>query len=109
MNGGYRVKHDCHRYAELRLAYLWQSTVVIKSDPVGFVSGTWTLTSGDAVVGVRHYSPRVTVETLVNGEWVAGRTMNRSAYTVDKAAIGDGRIRVTWTWDVSPGFLIIVR
>jgi hypothetical protein len=35
--------------------------------------------------------------------------MNRSAYTVDKAAIGDGRIRVTWTWDVSPGFLIIVR
>jgi hypothetical protein len=88
---------------------LWQSTVVIKSDPVGFVSGTWTLTSGDAVVGVRHYSPRVTVETLVNGEWVAGRTMNRSAYTVDKAAIGDGRIRITWTWDVSPGFLIIVR
>ena len=82
---------------------------VIKSDPVGFVSGTWTLTSGDAVVGVRHYSPRVTVETLVNGEWVAGRTMNRSAYTVDKAAIGDGRIRITWTWDVSPGFLIIVR
>ena len=73
------------------------------------VSGTWTLTSGDAVVGGRHYSPRVTVETLVNGEWVAGRTMNRSAYTVDKAAIGDGRIRITWTWDVSPGFLIIVR
>jgi hypothetical protein len=84
-------------------------TSAVPDGKYDLVSGTWTLTSGDAVVGGRHYSPRVTVETLVNGEWVAGRTMNRSAYTVDKAAIGDGRIRITWTWDVSPGFLIIVR
>lgn len=35
--GGYRVRPDCHRYAELCLAYLWQFTVAIRSDPVASI------------------------------------------------------------------------
>ena len=60
-------------------------------------------------VGTRNYSPRLEVETLVNGEWRPERQLRCHSYTVDKTAIGDGRIRLTWTWDIAPGFLSLDR
>lgn len=73
------------------------------------VSGTWTLTAGNAVVGGRGYHPKLTVERLVNGNWVVERQVNRNAYTVDKAVLGDDRVRLTWTWEIPRGFVLIVR
>ena len=73
------------------------------------VSGTWTISAGEAFVGARRYTPRLTVETLENGEWVASSEKGCSAYTVDKAAIGDGRVRLTWKWAIPRGFILTVR
>ena len=73
------------------------------------VSGTWRITAGNAFVGTRLYIPRLTVETFENGEWTVSREMGCSAYTVDKTAIGNGRIRLTWTWAVPRGFMLILR
>jgi hypothetical protein len=54
--------------------------------------------------------PRLLVETWdeATGEWVADTTRPvwTESYTIDKAALGDSRIRLTWTWGKRIGLII---
>ena len=68
-------------------------------------TGTWTVTAEDVVDG-RRYKPHLTVDTLTNGEWVQTAKLWTDSYTVDKAALGSSRIRLTWTWEIRPGLII---
>ena len=68
-------------------------------------TGTWTVTAEDVVDG-RTYKPHLTVETLTDGEWVQTAKLWTDSYTVDKAALGSSRIRLTWTWKVPVGTMI---
>ena len=56
------------------------------------------------------YMPRLLVETWdeATGEWVADTTRPvwTESYTIDKAALGDSRIRLTWTWGKRIGLII---
>ncbi len=70
---------------------------------------SWAFTAEDIKVDGHIYNPRLTVETLINGEWANKRRFWTDSYTVDKSAIGESRIRLTWTWEVSKGFRVIVR
>ena len=72
-------------------------------------SGTWTVTAPDVVEGGRRYRPRLTVETLTNGEWVRTNRIWTDSYTIDKSALGDDRIRLTWTWEIFKGLAILFR
>ena len=72
-------------------------------------SGTWTITAPDVVEGGRRYRPRLTVETLTNGEWVRTNRIWTDSYTIDKSALGDDRIRLTWTWEIFKGLAILFR
>ncbi len=63
------------------------------------------MTAEDVVDG-RRYKPHLTVETLTDGEWVQTAKLWTDSYTVDKAALGSSRIRLTWTWKVPAGFVI---
>ena len=70
-------------------------------------SGTWTVTASDCIRDGRRYSPRLTVETLTeDGEWVRTNRIWTDSYTIDKSAIGSGRIRLTWTWEIRNGLII---
>lgn len=44
---------------------------------------------------------------LTDGEWVQTAKLWTDSYTVDKAALGSSRIRLTWTWKVPVGTTII--
>ena len=68
-------------------------------------TGTWTVTAEDVVDG-RRYKPHLTVETLTDGEWVQTAKLWTDSYTVDKAALGSSRIRLTWTWEIRLGLII---
>ena len=65
---------------------------------------TW-VTADDGMDG-RTYKPYLTVETLTDGEWVQTAKLWTDSYTVDKAALGSSRIRLTWTWAIRPGLII---
>ena len=74
-------------------------------------SGTWTVTAANVPVdGDGVYTPRLLVETWdeATGEWVADTTRPvwTESYTIDKAALGDSRIRLTWTWERRKGLII---
>lgn len=74
-------------------------------------SGTWTVTAANVPVdGDGVYMPRLLVETWdeATGEWVADTTRPvwTESYTIDKAALGDSRIRLTWTWRKRIGLII---
>ena len=74
-------------------------------------SGTWTVTAANVPVdGDGVYMPRLLVETWdeATGEWVADTTRPvwTESYTIDKAALGDSRIRLTWTWGKRIGLTI---
>ena len=69
-------------------------------------SGTWTVTASDYIRDDRRYRPRLTVETLTNGEWVRTNRIWTDSYTIDKSALGDDRIRLTWTWEICNGLTI---
>jgi hypothetical protein len=76
-------------------------------------SGTWTVTAANVPVdGDGVYMPRLLVETWdeATGEWVADTTKPvwTESYTIDKAALGDSRIRLTWTWRKRIGFTISI-
>ena len=74
-------------------------------------AGTWTITAPEIKSGGHTYSPKLLVEqyNAAAGEWVetTARPMWTNSYTVDKAAIGDNRIRLTWTWQIRKGFIIL--
>jgi hypothetical protein len=72
-------------------------------------SGTWTITAPCYDVDGSSFHPKLTVETLINGEWSNKKLVWTDSYTVDKSAIGDSRIRLTWTWDVPKGLCVIIR
>ena len=73
------------------------------------VTGTWTITAGNAAVGNRVFSPRLTVEKLHDGVWVVESQKWCQTCTLDRDVLGDGRVRLTWTWGTPPGFFLIVR
>ena len=74
-------------------------------------NGTWTITAESVKVeGDGNYWPKLLVETWdeATGEWVADTTKPvwTESYTIDKAALGDSRIRLTWTWGKRIGLII---
>ena len=76
-------------------------------------SGTWEITASSVTVDGRTYSPRLLVETYnaSTGEWTANtaKPLWSRSYVVDKEALGDSRIRLTWVWGVQKGMTIIVK
>ena len=76
-------------------------------------NGTWTITAESVKVeGDGNYWPKLLVETWdeATGEWVADTTRPvwTESYTIDKAALGDSRIRLTWTWGKRIGLIISI-
>ena len=75
-------------------------------------SGTWTITAPEVVADGHRYLAKLLVETYnaSTGEWEATTAMPQwaNSYTVDKTAIGDNRIRLTWTWEIRKGSIIAV-
>ena len=73
-------------------------------------SGTWTLTAQKTIVDKHTYSPKLLVEEydVAEGKWTAmtQKPVWAESYTVDKASLGDSRIRLTWTWETVPGLII---
>ncbi len=69
-------------------------------------TGSWTFAAEPKSVDGRTYKPHLTVETLTDGEWVQTAKLWTDSYTVDKAALGSSRIRLTWTWEIRPGLII---
>ena len=84
-------------------------TSAVPDGDYDFVSGIWTLKAGYVYVGGRCYSPRMTVETLTNGVWVVSGQRWGNAFTIDKSAIGDSQVRLTWTWGTPPGSVWYLR
>ena len=68
-------------------------------------------TAGEVVVEGRRYWPRLTVETYdaTTAGWVRETRSRTNSYTIDKSALGDRRIRLSWTWEVCKGMMVIVR
>jgi hypothetical protein len=73
-------------------------------------AGTWTITAPEIKSGGHTYQPKLLVEmyNATTGEWGAttARPMWTNSYTIDKATLGDNRIRLTWTWQIRKGFII---
>ena len=77
-------------------------------------NGTWTITAESVKVeGDVNYWPKLLVETYdaTIGEWVAttAKPQWAESYTIDKAALGDSRIRLTWTWGKRIGLIISIH
>lgn len=72
-------------------------------------AGTWKFTAADVSKDGRTYKPYLTVETLTDGEWVQTAKLWTDSYTVDKAELGSSRIRLTWTWAIRPGLIIMIQ
>ena len=68
-------------------------------------------TAGEVVVEGRRYWPRLTVETYdaTTAGWVRETRSRTNSNTIDKSALGDRRIRLSWTWEVCKGMMVIVR
>ena len=72
-------------------------------------SGTWTITADRVVSDGHMYLPRLTIEKFTDGEWSQTERIWTKSYTVDASALGSDRIRLTWTWEISPGFMLIFQ
>ena len=72
-------------------------------------SGTWTITAEPVKVGDKTYYPRLTVETLTEGEWVRTAKLWTDSYTVDKSALDGNRIKLKWTWAIHSGLIITIK
>jgi len=76
-------------------------------------SGTVTVTAPVVREEGHTYRPRLLVETYnaASGEWIANtaKPVWSESYTVDKTELGDSRIRLTWTWKINRGMMIIVK
>ena len=73
-------------------------------------TGTWTITAPEIKSGGHTYQPKLLVEmyNATTGEWVAttAKPQWANSCTVDKSTLGNGRIRLTWTWKVRKGLII---
>ena len=73
-------------------------------------TGTWTITAPEIKSGGHTYQPKLLVEiyNATTGEWVAttAKPQWANSYTIDKSALGNGRIRLTWTWQIRKGLII---
>jgi len=71
-------------------------------------TGTWTVTAQAIRLNGRTYMPRLLVETCdaATGEWSQGERIWTDSYTVDKSALGDIRICLTWTWEARRGLIV---
>ncbi len=73
-------------------------------------AGTWTITAPEVRSDGRTYQPKLLVEmyNATTSEWEAttAKPQWANSYTVDKATLGNGRIRLTWTWQIRKGFII---
>ena len=70
---------------------------------------SWTLTAASIVVDGKRYQPRLTIEMRTGDEWVQSQQFWTESCTVDKTALGSGRIRLTWTWEIKKGLMIVFR
>ena len=75
-------------------------------------AGTWTITAPEVRSDGHTYQPKLLVEiyNATIGEWVAttAKPQLANSYTIDKSALGNGRIRLTWTWQIRKGFIISI-
>ena len=73
-------------------------------------AGTWTITAPEVRSDGRTYQPKLLVEmyNATTSEWEATTATPQwaNSYTVDKATLGNGRIRLTWTWQIRKGTTI---
>ena len=73
-------------------------------------TGTWTITAPEIKSGGHTYQPKLLVEmyNATTGEWetTTAKPQWANSYTVDKSTLGNGRIRLTWTWKIRNGFII---
>ena len=73
-------------------------------------AGTWTITAPEIKSGGHTYQPKLLVEmyNATTGEWEAttAKPQWANSCTVDKATLGNGRIRLTWTWQIRKGLII---
>ena len=73
-------------------------------------TGTWTITAPEIKSGGHTYQPKLLVEmyNATTGEWEAttAKPQWANSCTVDKATLGNGRIRLTWTWKKHNGLII---
>ena len=57
--------------------------------------------------------PKLFVEqyNATSGKWEAAMAKPQwtESYVVDKSALGNSRIRLTWTWEMRKGFNIIIK
>ena len=74
-------------------------------------AGTWTITAPEVRSDGRTYQPKLLVEmyNATTSEWEATTATPQwaNSYTVDKATLGNGRIRLTWTWQIRKGTTIV--
>ena len=73
-------------------------------------TGTWTIIAPEVRSDGRTYLPKLLVEqyNASTGEWepTTSRPMWTNSYTIDKSALGNARIRLTWTWQIRKGLII---
>ena len=73
-------------------------------------TGTWTITAPEIKSGGHTYQPKLLVEmyNATTGEWetTTAKPQWANSYTIDKSALGNGRIRLTWTWQIRKGLII---
>jgi hypothetical protein len=76
-------------------------------------TGTWTITAPEIKSGGHTYMPKLFVEqyNATSGKWEVTKAKPQwtETYVVDKTALGNSRIRLTWTWEMRKGFNIIIR
>ena len=75
--------------------------------------GTWTITAPEIKSGGHTYMPKLFVEqyNATSGKWEATKAKPQwtESYVVDKTALGNSRIRLTWTWEMRKGLNIIIK
>ena len=68
---------------------------------------SWTLTAESVKVDGKTYQPHLLVETWNGSEWVRSSTAWTDRYTLSKPV--SARVRLTWTWSVPRGLIILFR
>ena len=66
---------------------------------------SWTLTAESVKVDGKTYQPHLLVETWNGSEWVRSSTAWTDRYTLSKPV--SARVRLTWTWSVPRGLIIL--
>jgi hypothetical protein len=76
-------------------------------------TGAWTITAPEIKSGGHTYKAKLFVEryNATSGKWEAtmAKPQWTESYVVDKSALGNSRIRLTWTWEMRKGLNIIIR